>query len=101
VGWRAHAATGRGNGATEDTFTIIEMAVRKPYRRQGIARQLHAALLADVRADRVTLLARPEAEPAQAAYRDWGYRTIGKVRPWPDAPAYDAMWRPLLPMTGG
>jgi GNAT superfamily N-acetyltransferase len=75
------------------TFVIIELAVRRARRRQGIAAQLHAALLDDLDVERVTLTMRPEADaaPAQAAYAAWGYRTIGQTRPWDEAPVYDSM----------
>jgi len=77
------------------TFAIIELAVRRPYRRMGIGRALHSALLSDRPEERVTLLARPEAVPAQRAYASWGYRVVGQVQPWQDAPIYDALIRQL------
>lgn len=75
------------------TFVIIELAVRATRRRQGIAEQLHTALLDGVDAERVTLTMRPEPEavPAQTAYAKWGYRLIGQTRPWDEAPVYDSM----------
>ncbi|MGH3328757.1 MAG: GNAT family N-acetyltransferase [Streptomycetales bacterium] len=64
----------------ERTFVIIELAVRKPWRRRGIAARLHAKLLDGVAVERVTLTMRPEPEaaPAQAAYAAWGYRKWGR-----------------------
>lgn len=75
------------------TFAVIELAVRRPWRRLGIARRLHAALLEGLEGERVTLTVRPEPEaaPAQAAYGAWGYRKLGKSQPGDDAPVYDAM----------
>lgn len=75
------------------TFAVIELAVRKPWRRQGIARRLHTALLEGLAAERVTLTVRPEPEaaPAQAAYDSWGYRKLGASQPGDDAPEYEAM----------
>lgn len=75
------------------TVAIIELAVRQRYRRQGIGRALHDALVADHDEERVTLLARPEleAEPARLAYRSWGYQKIGQIRPFSDGPSYDAL----------
>lgn len=75
------------------TFVIIELAVRRPWRRQGVAAQMHAGLLDGLKAGRATLTMRPEPEaaPAQAAYEKWGYRTVGQLRPWDEAPVYDAM----------
>ncbi|MGW6456659.1 N-acetyltransferase family protein [Streptomyces sp. NPDC055078] len=77
----------------ERTFAVIELAVRKPWRRQGIAAGLHARLLDGLTVERVTLTMRPEPEaaPAQTAYAAWGYRKIGKSQPWDEAPVYDAM----------
>ncbi|WP_327189323.1 GNAT family N-acetyltransferase [Streptomyces xinghaiensis] len=77
----------------ERTFVIIELAVRKPWRRRGIAAGLHRVLLDGLGAERVTLTMRPEPEaaPAQSAYAAWGYRKVGVSHPWEDAPYYDAM----------
>jgi GNAT superfamily N-acetyltransferase len=77
----------------ERTFVIIELAVRRRWRRQGIAARLHAALLQGLTVKRVTLTMRPEpqAAPAQTAYTAWGYRKVGQTRPWDEAPLYDSM----------
>ncbi|MFJ5265912.1 GNAT family N-acetyltransferase [Streptomyces sp. NPDC088387] len=84
------------------TFVIIELAVRKPWRRCGIAAELHARLLEGVDAERVTLTMRPEedAAPAQCAYAAWGYRKVGVSHPWEDAPLYDCMVRELAGRAG-
>lgn len=78
---------------TGRTFAVIELAVRKTHRRQGIGRGLYTALLHGIETQRATLLVRPEPEtaPARAAYYSWGYRKVGRVRPGPLAPVYDAM----------
>lgn len=73
------------------TFVIIEIAVRRPYRRMGFGRTLHAHLIAGLKQERSILLVRPDAVAAQAAYRAWGYRAIGQLQPFADAPVYDAM----------
>ncbi|MEU1520423.1 GNAT family N-acetyltransferase [Streptomyces sp. NPDC005811] len=85
------AEFGRETGVR--TFAVIELAVRKPWRRRGVAAGLHARLLEGLAVERVTLTVRPEAEaaPARAAYAAWGYRTVGRSHPWPEAPVYDAM----------
>lgn len=77
----------------ERTWVILELAVRKPWRRRGIAAGLHAALLDGLTVERATLTVRPEADaaPARAAYAAWGYRRVGLSHPWPEAPFYDAM----------
>lgn len=73
------------------TFAIIELAVAAEWRRHGVGKALHDALLADAVEERATLLVRPEATPAQAAYKRWGYSRVGAIRPWPEAPLYDVM----------
>lgn len=82
------------------TFVVIELAVRKRWRRQGIAKRLHAELLSGLDIERVTLTVRPEieAEAAQTAYRSWGYRQICRSRPWSEAPLYDLL---ILPIASG
>lgn len=77
------------------TFAVIELAVAAPWRRRGLARDLHTRLLAERGEQRVTLLVRPEASPAQRAYAAWGYRRVGRIRPGTGAPVYDAMLRDL------
>lgn len=76
------------------TWAIIELAVRKDWRRRGVAAALHALLIHDaVGAERVTLTVRPEpdAKAAQSAYARWGYREVGLAHPWDEAPFYTAM----------
>jgi ribosomal protein S18 acetylase RimI-like enzyme len=73
------------------TFAIIELAVLAPYRRRGFAKAMHDALRVGRAEERITLLVRPEATPAHAAYKNWGYVCVGSIRPWPEAPMYDAM----------
>ncbi|MEI5102195.1 GNAT family N-acetyltransferase [Streptomyces sp. PmtG] len=73
------------------TFGLMELAVRPPWRGQGIARRLHETLLDGVEAERVLLNVHPESEAASAAYRAWGYRKVGEARPWPGADLHDVM----------
>jgi GNAT superfamily N-acetyltransferase len=77
----------------ERTFAVIELAVRKPWRRRGIAARLHTELLDGTQVERATLTMRPEPEaaPAQSAYAAWGYVKVGQSQPWDEAPAYDSM----------
>lgn len=83
----------------QHTFAVVELAVRRPWRRQGVARRLHAALLAGLAVERVTLTVRPEPEaaPARAAYESWGYRNLGESQPGSSAPVYEAMVLRLRP----
>ncbi|MGH3782728.1 MAG: GNAT family N-acetyltransferase [Pseudonocardiaceae bacterium] len=53
------------------TFAIIELAVRRPYRRQGVGRKMHSHLVADLSEERIALLVRPEAPAPQQAYLSW------------------------------
>jgi len=73
------------------TFGLMELAVRAPWRRLGVARRLHEAVLADGTEERVLLNARPDVEAAQAAYRSWGYRKVGEAHPWDGADLHDVM----------
>ncbi|MER0240863.1 GNAT family N-acetyltransferase [Streptomyces sp. HSW2009] len=75
------------------TWVIIELAVRKAWRRRGIAAGLHTRLLEGLCAERVTLTVRPEPEaaPARSAYAAWGYRRVGTSQPWEGAPYYETM----------
>lgn len=80
----------------ERTFAIIELAVRRPYRQQGVGRQLHTHLTAGLSEERITLLVRPEAPVPQHAYLSWGYQPVGRIQPFPGAPVYDAMIKQVL-----
>lgn len=77
------------------TFAVIELAVLPAFRRRGIARIMHDRLLANLTEQRVTLLVRPEAGPANAAYERWGYARVASIKPFPNAPTYTAMILPL------
>ncbi|MFD7027387.1 GNAT family N-acetyltransferase [Streptomyces sp. NPDC059917] len=63
------------------TFGLMELAVRAPWRGRGVARRLHEALLEGNAAERVLLNVQPGSTAAVAAYRAWGYRTIGEAAP--------------------
>ncbi|MGG7571867.1 GNAT family N-acetyltransferase [Streptomyces sirii] len=73
------------------TFGLMEFAVRAPWRRLGVGRRLHEAVLAGGDEERVLLNALPEAEAAQTAYRSWGYRKVGEAHPWEGADLHDVM----------
>lgn len=73
------------------TAAIIEMMVRSPYRRRGVAAAMHTAFRNSRDEERITLTVRPDNEPAQRGYAAWGYRKVGQIRPARRAPIYDAM----------
>ncbi|WP_435838830.1 GNAT family N-acetyltransferase [Streptomyces abikoensis] len=73
------------------TFGLMELAVRGPWRRQGVARRLHESLLDGIGAERVLLNVHPGSRAAVATYRAWGYRKIGEARPWQGADLHDVM----------
>jgi GNAT superfamily N-acetyltransferase len=75
------------------TFAFRELLVRKPYQRRGYAHQLHDALLADRPEERATLLVRVD-NPARNIYLRWGWKVVGTMQPFPDAPIMEAMTRP-------
>lgn len=77
------------------TLAIIDMMVREPWRRHGVAEALHGHLLVDRTEERVTLLVDPINEPAKRAYTKWGYQTVGQIQPFPDAPKFEAMVKHL------
>jgi ribosomal protein S18 acetylase RimI-like enzyme len=79
------------------TFAVNEIMVRPEWQRRGVARAVHGELLSRRREQRATLLVHPGNVAAQAAYARWGWRKAGEVKPFPDAPLYDAMILPLAP----
>lgn len=80
------------------TFAVNEIMVRARWRRRGIAHALHNALLLEGRPEgRATLLVLPDNEAAQTAYAKWGWHKLGELRPFADAPIFDAMILDLKP----
>ena len=81
------------------TFAIAELMVRPAWRRQGHARALHDALLADRTEERATLLVRPDNAAARSAYFSWGWRKVGELQPFPDAPMFESLMLDLSSRT--
>lgn len=76
------------------TFALVELLVREPWRRQGIAQAMHDLLLKHRTEERATLTVLPAAAPAQAAYQKWGWHKVAQKRnPLPGAPLFDLMLR--------
>jgi GNAT superfamily N-acetyltransferase len=78
------------------TFALADLLVRAPWRRQGIAGDLHDLILAGRPEERATLTVPPAATAAQRAFRTWGWRKVARARhPRPGAPALDVLVRTL------
>ncbi|MFE6839467.1 GNAT family N-acetyltransferase [Streptomyces sp. NPDC057705] len=79
------------------TFNLAELAVRREWRRQGIAAESHRRLMSGLEAERIVLTVRPEPEaaPAQTAYGAWGYQNVGQAQYGDASPAYEVMVLPL------
>jgi ribosomal protein S18 acetylase RimI-like enzyme len=78
------------------TFALNYIMVRREYRRRGIAKQLHDALLSARPEKRATLLVQPSNIAARKAYDRWGWYKLGDLQPFDDAPVYDAMLKDLV-----
>ncbi|MFC5183612.1 GNAT family N-acetyltransferase [Actinomadura harenae] len=73
------------------TFALSELMVRQESSGQGAGHKLHNELLNGRPEQRCTLLVRPTND-AYEAYRRWGWKTIGQLRPnMPDAPTFDVL----------
>jgi hypothetical protein len=78
------------------TFAVVELLVRKPWRRQHIAQTMHELLLSHRKEERATLTVLPQARAAQEAYAMWGWRKVGQKRnPLPGSPVFDVLVRGL------
>lgn len=77
------------------TFALNELMVVPEWQGKGMAHALHDALLSARTEERATLLVREDNAPAQRAYHHWGWRKIGKLKPFPDSPHFDALILPL------
>jgi ribosomal protein S18 acetylase RimI-like enzyme len=74
------------------TFALSEIMVRAEYTGKHLAHNLHDKLLFQRPERRATLLIRPENERAYTAYRNWGWRKVGRLQPkWPNAPTFDVL----------
>jgi predicted GNAT family acetyltransferase len=73
------------------TFALCELMTHPDWQGKGVAHAVHDELLSRRPERRATLLVRQDNETARQAYFRWGWRQIGKLRPYPDAPHYDAL----------
>lgn len=89
-------------GETGDrTLALFEIMVRRPWRGKGVARLIHDELLRLRSEQRVTLLVEQDHPRVRALYERWGYQRVAEVKPFPDAPGYDLMYRPVRLEAGG
>ncbi|MDX2819933.1 GNAT family N-acetyltransferase [Streptomyces ipomoeae] len=99
TGWWAHMLKPLADDDVHETgqrtLALFELMVRTPWRGTGLAQHIHEELLAGRTEERVTLLVDPEHPKVKALYESWGYRDIGGQQPFPDAPVYATMLRPL------
>lgn len=78
------------------TFALIELLVRRPWRRQYVAETIHDLLLRNRPEERATLTVLPAARAAQAAYAKWGWRKVAqKHNPLPGSPIFDVLVKEL------
>ncbi|HZR48207.1 MAG TPA: GNAT family N-acetyltransferase [Streptosporangiaceae bacterium] len=73
------------------TFALVDLVVRASWRRQGIGRDLHDRVLARRPEERATLTVLPAASAAQAAFRNWGWRKIGRTQDDDATPVADVL----------
>lgn len=79
------------------TFFMFELMLRVPWRKQGLSRLLHDALLAERAETRAALTVEHDHHRVRALYESWGYINLGTDRPTPTAPLYDVMVLNHLP----
>jgi ribosomal protein S18 acetylase RimI-like enzyme len=93
--WWHGLTTPTSAGFTEEngrrTFALNELMVVPEWQGRGVAHALHDQLLKGREEERATLLVREDNATALNAYVKWGWRKVGKLRPYPDAPHFDAM----------
>lgn len=78
------------------TFALVELLVRRPWRRRHVAATIHRQLMQDRHEERATLTVLPAADAAQAAYVKWGWDKVAQKRnPLPGSPVFDVMVKEL------
>lgn len=77
-------------------FALVELLVRKPWRRKHVAETIHDRLMHHRREERATLTVLPAATAAQAAYAKWGWHKVAqKHNPLPGSPIFDVLVKKL------
>ncbi|MFE7129987.1 GNAT family N-acetyltransferase [Streptomyces sp. NPDC057638] len=90
--WRGHTVP---DGPDTTTYAVSELAVRPPWRKTGLARRLHEALLADRSESLAVLTALADTPKLHQLYADWKYTKVGERRFFPDSPTFVVMLRSL------
>jgi GNAT superfamily N-acetyltransferase len=72
------------------TYAFREFLVRRAFQGRGHGHRIHDELLRGRSEERATLLVRPD-NPARDLYLRWGWVTIGRIKPGPEFPDYEAM----------
>jgi GNAT superfamily N-acetyltransferase len=74
------------------TFALVDVLVRASWRRQGIGRALHQLILTSRPEERATATVLPAANPAQSAFKSWGWQKVGRIHAdWPGSPIADVL----------
>ncbi len=95
-GWLTPAPDSVTHKYAGRTFALIELLVRRPWRRMHVAETIHARLLLNRTEKWATLTALPAADAAQAAYAKWGwYKVAQKRNPLPGSPIFDVVVKEL------
>jgi hypothetical protein len=78
------------------TFALVELLVRKPWRRQYVAETIYNHLVQGRHEERATLTVWPAAKAAKTAYAKWGWRKVAQKRnPLPGSPLFDVLVKEL------
>jgi hypothetical protein len=83
------------------TFFLFELMMRTPWRKTGTARLVHDELVRRRPEERVSLTVERDHPRVRALYESWGYQHVGSTQPFPDAPLFDLMLRPIQAPMGG
>jgi GNAT superfamily N-acetyltransferase len=74
------------------TFALLDLLVRAPWRRQGIARDLCDLIITGRPEERATVVVLPAASAAQLAFRAWGWTKVARTRePEPGSLVHDVL----------
>lgn len=86
----------------ERTFALSEIMVAREWEDLGVGHALHDELLGARPEQRATLLVSPTNERAYTAYKRWGWKCVGQLRPhWDGAPTFDVLMHDLGRTGGG